>query len=272
LNETKTDTNTYKKEYTQEQYKFNPETSSLPRRLELQKHLGALSSGPQVFGPIEEHVSKILKKILDANNITGSYNIRIEKSKEFQAYAEYPNTIVITTGVLDKTENDAQLALLIGHELSHLVRNDTLKSIELINKSLSVLGIKEPEKLSLRAKLSLTFDKMREEIITTDPEANLKLEAINYLRLQIEPDADIGGATFAAKAGYKMGDKGGGAELFLLEEFKQSGGGSNDHPPGEYRYKVINAFGLTQQKRNPITDYIVGAESYKKNVRDHLPK
>ncbi len=60
--------------------------------------------------------------------IACDYNLRLEQSTAINAYADGRN-ITITTGMMDFTKSDDELALIIGHELGHNTMGHIPKSI-----------------------------------------------------------------------------------------------------------------------------------------------
>jgi len=65
------------------------------------------------------------------------YNLRLSQSSAINAYADGRN-LTITTGMMEFTQSDSELALIIGHELAHNTMGHIRKSI--INYILSLGG------------------------------------------------------------------------------------------------------------------------------------
>lgn len=119
----------------------------------------------------------------------------ITKDNKPAAYATPIGMIFITKGLLDLVENEAELAGLLGHELSHVVHKH---------------GYKEIKKRRPRIVAQKAFSDLDEEIPGTDSTAielsllaNKMYEAATAKRqLKYEYQADKCGAVYAYRAGY----------------------------------------------------------------------
>ncbi len=126
------------------------------------------------------------------------------------AYATPNGMIFVTKGLLDITADEAELACLLGHEISHVICQH---------------GYEELQKRSTMIKADDAFSDMDNEINEEDPVAN-ELETISLQiyenataprQLGYEYEADKMGAIFACRAGYDPY-----ALVKLLSRIKQS--------------------------------------------------
>ncbi|MBI3397980.1 MAG: M48 family metalloprotease [Deltaproteobacteria bacterium] len=77
-----------------------------------------------------------------ANNLTNitGYGIKIcvEDSSKIDAYLHPAGHIVITTGLMNFFEDDAEMAFIIGHELSHMVSKHYKSGSEILGISTDI--------------------------------------------------------------------------------------------------------------------------------------
>jgi predicted Zn-dependent protease len=82
---------------------------------------------------LDDYLSRIVKK-LQAHSVEPDFQIQIKvlKDPKFNALA-YPNGVIyIHTGILARMDNEAQLAALISHEMTHCTHRHSLKIIRSI--------------------------------------------------------------------------------------------------------------------------------------------
>lgn len=80
---------------------------------------------------VNERVKKILRKIVavcDRQDLV--YTIRVIDEDELNAFSLPGGYIYIYKGLIDKVDNDDQLAGVIGHEVAHVVAKHTLKRLQ----------------------------------------------------------------------------------------------------------------------------------------------
>jgi predicted Zn-dependent protease len=58
------------------------------------------------------------------------YDFTVLDSKEVNAFAAPGGFVFVTRGLLEKIENENQLAFVIGHEVGHIARKHSIKAIE----------------------------------------------------------------------------------------------------------------------------------------------
>jgi len=75
------------------------------------------------------YLTKVKDKLEACTNIPYNVKIYISEEKIANAYALPGGTIYITQGMLEKFENQNELAFIIGHELGHFTNKDHLKGI-----------------------------------------------------------------------------------------------------------------------------------------------
>jgi hypothetical protein len=87
-----------------------------------------VSSGKVVFGTKYNQVlDKIGERIIDLNKLDLSSNIYIYKSNSFNAFITSKEDIFIPIGLLERTENEAQIAYIISRALAQIEKKHLLK-------------------------------------------------------------------------------------------------------------------------------------------------
>lgn len=85
---------------------------------------GSIISGDDVTNVVEFVGQEIIKN----NPVLKDKNIRfyIQKSSEINAFSTYQGMIIVTTGLMARIENEAQLAFILCHEISHYLEQHVL--------------------------------------------------------------------------------------------------------------------------------------------------
>ena len=119
------------------------------------------------------------------------WNFGVIDSEAINAFAAPGGYVVITLGLFNLLENEAQLAGILAHEIAHVVRKHHLKALQKTMKRefWSDLGVKAVGDKEKREKL--------EKLINS----GVQLYASGLDR-KYEYDADLRGVVLAARAGY----------------------------------------------------------------------
>jgi len=126
--------NMYQKNNLLESDEKNLLKSSLKLSKTLNEHDNTLI-GDNYNGYPNNILSKLLKDDILNFSKDINFNIHIIKNPTINAFALPNGNIYIHSGLLAKIENEAQLALLIGHEMSHVIYKHTLKQKENLKDS-----------------------------------------------------------------------------------------------------------------------------------------
>ena len=182
--------------------------------------IGALGKGIQSLQPIQYNEEKALggaiatqvfsrfggsynnKSLLQYVNLVGNsvamfsdrsnipYHFAILNNPEPNAFAAPGGYVFITTGLLRKVKNEAELAGVLGHEIAHISQKHTLRTLQ---RSRSIQGISELS-LSLMDKNPAMFRNIINDISTILFEHGLDQK--------LEYEADRVGTEFAYRVGY----------------------------------------------------------------------
>ncbi len=118
------------------------------------------------------------------------YHFAILNNPEPNAFAAPGGYVFVTTGLLRKIKNEAELAGVLGHEIAHISQKHTLKTLQ---RSRSIQGISELS-LSLMDKNPAMFRNIINDISTILFEHGLD-QSLEY-------EADRVGTEFAYRVGY----------------------------------------------------------------------
>ncbi|MEO0087717.1 MAG: TonB family protein, partial [candidate division WOR-3 bacterium] len=162
--------------------------------LEIQKEF-KFSQNEQLNKKVEEVGFKLIKELENANIMEWSFKV-IENDTIINAFAIPGGKICVFTGLLQVLENDDELAVVMGHEIAHVIarhgaeRLSHLLLVKLGETLLETLLKKEKEKTIEIAKIAYG--------IVTEIGVLLPFSRIH------EEEADYLGLILMAKAGYKV--------------------------------------------------------------------
>ena len=142
---------------------------------------------------LEDYLHQIAGK-LQPLEIRQKYNFRIRLIKDpyLNAFA-FPNGVIyLHTGILSRLDNEAQLAALLAHEMTHCTHRHALRAFSgLKNESSLILSLKQAV-----AKIASTGDLL--DLFGT----TASMAAINGYAQHFETEADMVGLQLIAEAGY----------------------------------------------------------------------
>lgn len=143
---------------------------------------------------VDEYLNKVLNQIIQSNpeQIGHDVQISVLRSSVVNAFASDEGNLFITLGLLARLENEAQLAFVLSHELSHWVRKHGL------------------EKVSEKVRI---LTKTNSETYFSNESKVLEIHAFSQ---EIELDADDLGFDFYHKAGYSAEQIGGVFDILAL--------------------------------------------------------
>ncbi len=156
---------------------------------------------------LEAYLKHIAEK-LQPLEVREKYNFRIRLLRDpyLNAFA-FPNGVIyLHTGILSRLENEAQLAALLAHEMTHCTHRHALRAF---------IGLKNENNLILSLKQTVA------RITSTGDLLNLlgdsaSMASINGYAEYFETEADVVGLQLMAKAGYDPSEA-----LRLFEHLKQ---------------------------------------------------
>ncbi len=151
---------------------------STDREMEIGREI-ARRVGP-AYPYLEEYVTSVGKTLLKAVQRKGiSYSFEVLRSSTVNAYAVAGGHVYITIGMLDFLESEAELAAVLGHEISHV---DLKHSVERLQYELATRRVVGSD-------------------LATIVEVGYWLFGVGFSEQQ-ELEADASGMILAATAGY----------------------------------------------------------------------
>jgi predicted Zn-dependent protease len=195
---------------------------------------------------LNAYVHGVVCKVAGAR--CASLRVYIVKVPLFNAYTLPNGAVVVWTGMLLRVENEAQLAMILGHEMTHYFDRHTLKNYESARDTSNVLAF-----LGLGGLAALPIMLIAGSVL------------VSYSRDQ-EREADAGGFDLATAAGYDP-TQAGAVWKYMAEEGKadpnRPGTGlfGSDHPTNDERLATMSARG--QELAAQRTSWIVGADTYR---------
>src|SRR5439155_16058481 len=109
--------------------------------LEEEKRLdrsGAIYDAPVITAYLKEVIQKLVPEAMKSSPLT--IQVKIVKNPLLNAFA-FPNGIIyVHTGILARMENEAQLATLLGHELTHATHRHTIQELRGSRRSSAALA------------------------------------------------------------------------------------------------------------------------------------
>jgi len=190
-----------------EEFNASQDEQMLWRRVELEQHdinnSGLLYQDPE----LENYLNRIAGK-LRANSISPDFHFQIKvlKDSNLNAFA-YPNGVIyIHTGILARMDNEAQLAALLSHEMTHCTHRHSLRVIRSLKDRPGYIAVVQ-EALSKSAVV---------QEVTRLLGAAGSIAAVTGYTRELETEADQVGLDLMAKANYDPLEA-----LKLFEHLKQ---------------------------------------------------
>lgn len=197
------------------------------------------------------------------------FSFLVIQDNSFNACAYPDGTIHIYTGLLEKIENDAQLATIIGHEIAHVVYKHSRKNYEkqktqLVMSEVSALG--------------MVLGVKGADIATIATALGGPILLSNYSR-DLEEQADRIGLTYLYDAGYDPREapkiwrmlaneadyelpSGSLLEAVSLKGSKKIKSIYSSHPEAQKRYRNLSLLIAQNYQESDLSDLKVGSEGY----------
>jgi predicted Zn-dependent protease len=213
---------------------------------------------PLADAKVQAYVSNLgLRLAALSERPKAAWEFMVLEDSQVNAFAAPGGFIFITTGLLKRLKDEAELAAVLGHEVGHVVKRHALKRMQ--RAAVAELGLEVVASLLKGSAQELT--------------RQLGSIASNLLLLrngrEAELESDEQGLHLAARAGYAPEGMLGVQNMLMA----QSGAGKgpfaemlSTHPPSEQRIQQAQI--LLPKYRGPVAR---GAEAYKAAVLDRLP-
>jgi len=228
----------------------------------VEKEQAALDSSGLLYQDpeLENYLNHIAKK-LQANSIAPDlhFQIKVIKDPNLNAFA-YPNGVIyLHTGILSRMDNEAQLAALLSHEMTHCTHRHSLRVIRSISdRPAYIAAIQE----------TLARISMVQEVARALGIAGSMAAVSGYTR-DLETEADLVGLDLMVKANYDAREA-----LKLFDHLKQEIEAEGDkepfffgtHPNVEQR--IDNATRWLAEATVPKRSAIKNTEAFQRRTRE----
>jgi hypothetical protein len=213
---------------------------------------------------IERYVSEVGLRLIPSNFNNPNINIKFKVIKDptLNAMALPNGTIWIHAGLLARLNSEAQLAFILGHELSHIVNKDGLYIYESATTNIMFAKILDIGLSAASAFIGLYADLGQLGL------AFLTQAAISGYGREKETRADVEGITFMVNAGYAPD-----AAIETFNEFIKEKEKYDDrieiyflsnHPSNQFRRKMLDE--LISKQFNNLKDKKTESMLYENTV------
>lgn len=205
-----------------------------------------------------EYASSIMYALIencDAAEMFNGYHLAILDTEEINAFATSGGHILVTRGLMKITENEDQLACVIAHELAHIQKNHSIKSISSDRKKNAWKSLGTAALLTTADIVETSKDGIKNNRKNSDNIAELQKvfsgivgESIDNLinngySQKFEYEADAEAVNIVNRTGYNVSAMG---EMLTHLESKTSSGSTGfgkTHPkPSERKKKLADKY------------------------------
>lgn len=206
---------------------------------EIEQKAKIITSGPQ-YEAVQRVAARILP--LARKDYDVPYSVKLIDSKEVNAFALPGGPIYFYKGLVDLTGSDDELAGVLAHEATHVVKRHTAKQIS------------DAQAKGLIAQLALG---RASSIVQTAASFGLQVDQLHYGRSD-EAQADENGFRYLTSAGYVPGAM---ATMFQKLQTKESGGSGGpewlqDHPLTKKRIATAQKRAADYEKDHPTSSSV----------------
>jgi Zn-dependent protease with chaperone function len=140
---------------------------------------------------LDAYLNSVLKK-LSVANLADTHNIRVRvvKTSQFNAFAAPHGTIYLYSSLLARIENEAQLAALLAHEMTHIINDHTSRNL-----------INAKKKALTSANIAFGIELFAGSLASSISNLTLKSAITGYTR-DLEREADSAGLVRMKQSGY----------------------------------------------------------------------
>jgi predicted Zn-dependent protease len=194
-----------------------------------------------------------------------TYTIRVVNDASINAFTFGGGLLYVNAGLLARMDNEAQLAMVLAHEIAHVTESHVTKGIEGAY-GIQVLGQLAAETAAARGKVTLP-----PALLQKTYEYSMKAALSGHGRSS-ESEADVVGLEYMVKAGYDPREAPRTFEQ-LLKEYGDQGAIENffygDHPTNKSRIEKLTGLVRSRYSKDLETRRpVVNTEEFKKRTRE----
>ena len=215
---------------------------------------------------LDTYLGDIVQRLVaNAHPRPFTYSIRVVKDTSINAFTFGGGILYVNAGLLARMENEAQLAMVIGHEIAHVTESHVTKGIE-ERYGMALLGQVAGEAAATSGKVPLSPQTFQ---LTYD--YSMKA-AVSGHGQSSESEADVVGLDYMVMAGYDPREAPRTFEQ-LLKEYGDQGVVQNffygNHPRNETRIKTLNGLVQTKYTKDMETrKLVVNTAEFKQRTRE----
>lgn len=194
-----------------------------------------------------------------------TYSIRVVKDPNINAFTFGGGVLYVNAGLLARMENEAQLAMVLAHEIAHVTESHVTKGIE-ARYDLQLLGGLAGEAAAASGKVKLS-----PTLLQKSYEYTMNAAVSGHGRTS-ESEADVVGLDYLVKAGYDPREAPGTFQQ-LLKEYGDQTALQNffygDHPTNKSRIEKLT--GLVESKYSKDLQsrkLLVNSAEFKQRTRE----
>jgi beta-barrel assembly-enhancing protease len=220
---------------------------------------------------LEGYLDSVAMKILRQNTQIQDFKPRIKVIKNpFPNAASLPNgAIYLNTGILARMENEAQLAMVIGHELTHYTNRHALKAIRNAKNKVALMRTLQIVSVTMGSGFGVGV------LLSGDDSGALWVLAsiVGYSR-ELETEADEAGLRLMSLSGYDSREAARFLEHLIQESNREDVRGSflyGIRPRLQERLETCNKFTKLQHDVGPMKeDVLINSEQFMTQISELL--
>ena len=194
-----------------------------------------------------------------------TYSIRVVRDANINAFTFGGGALYVNAGLLARMDNEAQLAMVLGHEIAHVTESHVVRGIE-SNYNTQLLGQIAGQAAAASGKIPLTPG-----VFNLTYEYSMKAALSGHGRSS-ESEADVIGLEYMVKAGYDPREAPRFFEL-LLKEYGDQTALQNffyaDHPTNKARIEKLTDLVQSKYSKDLETrELLVNTAEFKQRTRE----
>jgi predicted Zn-dependent protease len=233
---------------------------------------------------LEEYINDIARRMTPPELADQGVPIRVKilRDPSLNAFA-YPNGVLyVHTGLLARVENEAQLASVLGHEMTHVINRDAVRqhrstrnkviaaNVAAIAASIGISAVAGDQWRQGNAVTAAVIGQTANVMLGLGLQLGL-LAAVNGYGRNMEDEADVGAMRLMARAGYNVNEAPKVHQMLLqrygdpsrLENFFYGNHSRNQERIAHYEHLLSGEYSQVAQAANLITD----SEEFQRRTR-----
>lgn len=212
---------------------------------------------------LEAYLNELVRRLAaHADPRPFEYRIKVVSDAAVNAFTFGGGFLYVNAGLLARMENEAQMAMVLGHEIAHAAESHVTDGMK-ADAGINLLG-------QLAGQAAAASGRIDGEVLAKTYEYSMNA-AINGHGRRQESEADELGLEYMAKAGYDA-RQASGTFAALLKEYgdaeKLEAFFYSSHPRNEERMARADAWAEANSKRFESADLIVNTNEFQRATHD----